>query len=766
AGQGGDGTVVVTGRPFRRNDRSAEGVKKSLPMLSIAPEHYNRIYRILEQGTPVKLEIDIRIKLGGDVEGRNVVGEIPGTDPAGETVMIGAHLDSWTAGTGASDNAAGCAVTLEAMRILQAIGAKPRRTIRMGLWSSEEGGLKGSGGYVRNHFGNPRDGKMPDYDRFSVYFNMDNGTGRFRGVHLQENRPAAPIFEEWMKPFHDLKMKTLSQYSNRGTDHLPFDLAGLPGFQFIQDRLDYRSRTWHYNMDSYDHLAPEDLKINAVIMAGFAYHAAMREEKFPRKPFTDWNPSFTLHQPDLFREAGALTNAVADFDNDGDLDIFVGFSNKPNRLYRNDRGDFQDVAGEVGLADVGVVRTTAWGDYDGDGHMDLFIASVSGQDSWDRLYRNEGNGKRFSDVTASAGVQLSGNFRQATWIDFDSDGDLDLFVALRDKPNVLFRNDGGKFLNVARESGVDDPRRTVGAVWFDYDKDGDLDLYVANMDGDANGLFRNDGGRFVDVAKDLGLDSGGRPLGSALFGSVRPSLADYDNDGNIDIFCANYGPNGLYRNMGGGQFFNTAPSLGLAIDGCYDTGAWGDWDNDGRIDLYVNGTVTRGRSFEDYLFHNDESQFSNVTPEIIRRHDGDHGAQWFDFDNDGDLDLAITGAGSTGMHYLLRNNLAEARAKRSLQVVVLDAGGRHAKAGSEVRIYDSKTKKLLGANLVDTGSGYDSQNAMPVHFGLPKEGPVDVEITSMTKKGRKSVRRAEVDPGISVGRYLVVKIDREGMISK
>jgi hypothetical protein len=394
--------------------------------------------------------------------------------------------------------------------------------------------------------------------------------------------------------------------------------------------------------------------------------------------------------------------------------------------------------------------------------LDLFVASVSGQNTWDRLYRNDGNGARFTDVTASAGVQLAGSFRQAAWVDYDNDGDVDLFVALRDKPNALLRNDNGKFHDVAKELGVDDPRRSVGAVWFDYDKDGDLDLYVANMDGDANGLFRNDGNRFTDVAREAGVESGGRPLGSLLFGSVRPSLADYDNDGNIDIFCANYGPNALFRNLDGKQFANMAPGLGLAIDNCYDSGVWGDWDNDGRIDLYVNGTITRGRSFMDYLFHNDESRFSDVTPDIIRKNDADHGASWLDFDKDGDLDLALTG----GMHYLLRNDMAGDRAKCSLQVIVLDAKGHYTKAGSEIRIYDSGTKKLLGTSLLDTGSGYDSQNAMPAHFGLPQVAPVDVEITAMTQKGRRSVRLPNISTKDYLGRYLAVKVDQNGMIVK
>jgi len=281
---GSDGTVFATGRTTNRNDRTREAVLNSIPTLSVAAEHYNRIYRILERGIPVTMEVDIRINLDGEEsQCNNVIGEIRGTDLGDEIVMIGGHLDSWHTATGATDNAGAVSVVLEAMRILKAIDAAPRRTIRAGLWSFEEGGLKGSRGYVRKHFGNPKDGVTPDYDKFSVYFNMDNGTGQFRGVHMQENMLAPPIFEAWMKPFSDLRMETLSRYSNRGTDHLAFDEAGLPGFQFVQDRIDYRARTWHGSMDFFDHVLPEDLKINAVIMASFAYHAAMRDAKFPRK---------------------------------------------------------------------------------------------------------------------------------------------------------------------------------------------------------------------------------------------------------------------------------------------------------------------------------------------------------------------------------------------------------------------------------------------------------------------------------------------------
>ena len=310
-------------------------------------------------------------------------------------------------------------------------------------------GHKGSVAYVAKHFGNPRDGIKPAYDDFSVYFNSDNGAGQFRGVHRQGNELVAPIFDAWMKPFYDLNVETLTKFSNTGSDQVNFDRAGLPGFQFLQDRLAYWTRRWHYNMDFYDHVIPADLKTNAAVMATFAYHAAMRDEKIPRKIFKDWNPELTLLQEDVFKDGNTFTNAVADFDNDGDLDIFVGFGDKPNRLYRNDNGIFADVAKEVGLADSDVTRASAWVDYNADGHLDLFVGFVSRTQSRNKLYRNDGDGKHFTDVTQSSGVQLSGSFRQASWVDYDNDRDLDLFVALRDQQNVLFRNDSGKFTNVA-----------------------------------------------------------------------------------------------------------------------------------------------------------------------------------------------------------------------------------------------------------------------------------------------------------------------------
>jgi carboxypeptidase Q len=281
---GGDGTVSVTGHPTTSGNRTRAAVEAALPTLAVAAEHYNRLYRLNERGLPVTMEVDVRVAIDEtDTRTYNVFAEIPGTDLAHEIVGIGAHLDSWHSGTGATDNAGGVSVMLEAMRILKSIDVQPRRTIRVFLWSYEEGGLRGSRGYVKNHLGNASEGTTtPAHDNFSVYLNTDNGTGQARGVHLQGNRPAAPIFEAWMKPFLDLGVETLSQFSNRATDHQSFNEAGLPGFQLLQDRIDYRARTHHFSMDNFDQLLPRDLAINATVIASFAYHAAMREGVFPR----------------------------------------------------------------------------------------------------------------------------------------------------------------------------------------------------------------------------------------------------------------------------------------------------------------------------------------------------------------------------------------------------------------------------------------------------------------------------------------------------
>ncbi|MCJ7564408.1 MAG: M20/M25/M40 family metallo-hydrolase [Candidatus Aminicenantes bacterium] len=279
------GSVRGFGRPGSNNDKwSREKDLASLPIIEVTPEHYNRMYRILKRNIPVKIEVEVRNRIGDSVEKAcNVIGEIPGTDLKDEIVMIGAHFDSWHASPGASDDAGGCAVALEAARILKTIGAKPRRTIRVAFWGGEEQGLHGSREYVVKHFGDPKDpkkGVTPEYEKFSVYFNQDYGAGRFRGINLQGNEYVRRILAEWMTPFHDLGLTAITIQSVGSTDHVSFDRAGLPGFQFLQDRVGIGG---HANMDFYDTLVAEDLMKNAVIMASFAYHAAMSDERIPRK---------------------------------------------------------------------------------------------------------------------------------------------------------------------------------------------------------------------------------------------------------------------------------------------------------------------------------------------------------------------------------------------------------------------------------------------------------------------------------------------------
>jgi hypothetical protein len=256
------------------------------PQLAVATEHYNRIARLLEHGQSVSLEVDVRNTFhDDDLSMYNIVAEIPGTDRADEIVMLGAHFDSWHAGTGSVDNASGSAVMLEAMRILKQSGVRLRRTVRMALWTGEEQGLIGSRMYVRNHFADPADMKLkPGHARLAGYFNMDNGTGQYRGVYLQGNEAVAPIFRAWMAPFENLGMTHLTIRNTGGTDHLAFNAVGLPGFQFIQDPVQYSSRTHHSNLDVYDQLIAADLMKNAVITAAFVYHTANREQLLPRKP--------------------------------------------------------------------------------------------------------------------------------------------------------------------------------------------------------------------------------------------------------------------------------------------------------------------------------------------------------------------------------------------------------------------------------------------------------------------------------------------------
>ena len=282
---GWPGAVRGFARPGAKVDMwDRDATLTSVPIIAVTPEHYNRMYRILERDIPVTVEAEVRNVHGaGASEARNVVGEIPGTDLAHEVVMLGAHFDTWHASPNASDNTSGTAVMLEAMRILKAVGARPRRTIRIALWSGEEQGIFGSSAYVERHLGTPDspDGIKPAYDDFSVYFNQDYGPGLYRGIWLQGNENARDLFAAWMEPLSDLGMTTISPRSVGSTDHVPFDRAGLPAFQFLQARVG--GTGGHTNLDFYDTLPIDDLVTNAVIMATFVYNAAMADEKVPRK---------------------------------------------------------------------------------------------------------------------------------------------------------------------------------------------------------------------------------------------------------------------------------------------------------------------------------------------------------------------------------------------------------------------------------------------------------------------------------------------------
>jgi len=294
--------------PVRVYDKSAPAI---VPQIVAETEQYNRLFRLVKE-SKMKMTVDLDVKFhADDLNGYNTIAEIPGTDLKDEVVVIGAHLDSWHAASGATDNGAGVTVVMEAMRILQASGLKPRRTIRVALWTGEEQGLLGSRGYVASHLATvpetPRrqgggqggqGGARPpvivtrkaDYDKFAAYYNLDNGTGKIRGVYMQGNEQLRPIFREWLAPFKEMGASTLTVGSTGGTDHQAFDAVGLPGFQFIQDPIEYFARTWHTTQDVYDRIIEDDLKQSSIIMATFAYNSAMSNDKLPRKT----NPNLNL----------------------------------------------------------------------------------------------------------------------------------------------------------------------------------------------------------------------------------------------------------------------------------------------------------------------------------------------------------------------------------------------------------------------------------------------------------------------------------------
>jgi penicillin G amidase len=496
----------------------------------------------------------------------------------------------------------------------------------------------------------------------------------------------------------------------------------------------------------------------AVGMLAFAIAGCAAIDGAATEPSAPAEPRFEAVQPELFSAPGAQPIAVADFDGDGHLDFFVGFrAGTRNRLYRNNGdGTFTDVAEAAGIADEPDTRAAAWGDFDGNGLPDLYVGFTSRSPIANRLYRNDGDGT-FTPVNGVV-PDVTGDTRQVSWVDFDNDGSLDLFVAFREQPNKLFRNESGRFVDVAPALGLDDPRKSVGAVWFDSNGNGRLDLFVANQDGDLNALYRNEGDRFVEIAAELGLEGAAHRAMASDHGGVGIAVADFDNDGRLDLYLANYGPNQLFLNEGDGRFRDVAPGLGAAGDHHSVTARAGDFDNDGRVDVYVTTFLASAADARDQLYRNRGDSFVDVIPSSIDPRDGSHGAQWMDIDGNGALDLLLANNADEGSHPVYRNLLPADRAGRSLQVLVQDARGRLTRPGSEVRLFRAGTREVLGTGLVDTGGGYSAQNMMPLHFGLGAyDGKVDVEVTYLTGTGRQVVRVADVDPADWVGKAMPVR---------
>ena len=470
--------------------------------------------------------------------------------------------------------------------------------------------------------------------------------------------------------------------------------------------------------------------------------------------------AFAPVQPELFAAPGSLSNAWGDFDNDGDPDLLVSLKHGELRLYQNDGGTFVSVGEDYRLPTAGdEIRGVSWGDYDGDGDLD-FIAgsSVSPIRSRSYVYRNDGG--EFVEVANEIGLATPGrSARQSNWVDFDNDGDLDLYAADRAGRNGFYRNDGGGFAPLGPESGALDGRRTVGACWFDFDQDGDLDVFLANQAGDSDALLRNDGGVFVDVAPALGMDQTQRPESE---GGVGCAVGDYDNDGDFDLYVATYGANLLYRNDGGGKFAEVAEAMGVTEPARAVGAAWGDVDNDGDLDLAVTGYRGSGaeRRTDVKLYRNADGRFRNILSDDDPLQAGDHGIDLVDFDNDGDLDISFTrDAGPAGGHFVFRNELPVEDHARSLRILVLDAQGRFTKPGAEVRLLNG-SGEIIASRLVSTGGGYNAQSAGSVHFGLRDAFPVTVEVIFLTAEGRKSQRLDGVYPADRAGRVIRILQDK------
>lgn len=439
-------------------------------------------------------------------------------------------------------------------------------------------------------------------------------------------------------------------------------------------------------------------------------------------------PDFSPVQSKLFAVPGSLANAWADIDGDGDPDLAVSTKHGEILLYENVDGKFRSVGAAFGLPVKGdEIRGLAWGDFDGDGDPDLYAGSnVSPTPSRSYLYRHDGD--RFSEVAVEVGVGIPGrSSRQSNWVDFDGDGDLDLYAAHRAGANRLLRNNPqsgtAAFDDLPFIGGAIDIRRTVGACWFDFDRDGDLDLFLANQSGDSDALWRNDGSTFVDVAPALGMDQTQRWVNE---GGVGCAPGDYDNDGDPDLYVGTYGHNLLYRNEtvdGRPRFVEVAQSAGLVDPHSVVGAAWGDYDNDGDLDLFVAAyeRVDGVQVPRDALFRNDNGVFQNVLGIDDPANAADHGVVWIDFDADGDLDLSLTdGYGEVGGHPLLRNELSRVARSRSFYVRVRSADGLATQAGAELRLVDANGPRS-GLRLISTGGGYNAQSELDAHFVLPDD---------------------------------------------
>jgi hypothetical protein len=469
-------------------------------------------------------------------------------------------------------------------------------------------------------------------------------------------------------------------------------------------------------------------------------------------------PAFTSVQPELLGVPNSLSNAWGDYDNDGDLDLAVSLGSGEVRLYRNDAGELVSVGGEVGMPQAGgqEFRGLSWGDANADGFIDL-LGGATAKEALTVVLRNEG-GKRFRNIAPEIGLTIPNrSARQTNWVDYDSDGDLDVYATDRAGENRMFRNDGGRFTPAFVGVGPTDARPTVGACWLDIDEDGDLDLFLANQAGATDAMWQNNGDSFTDVARDLGMTG---PKRTTAEGGVGCAVGDYDNDGDFDIFVPAYGHNLLYRRNGDRTFTEVGAALGVGVENHAVGADWGDYDNDGDLDLSVmsyEGPVGAQTPLN-ALFRNDGGKsFVNLLTRSSPLNVGDHGVQFVDYDNDGAVDLSVTdGYGAIGGHFVFRNALSDEAKRRSLSVLVLDARGHHTRFGAEVRLFDAAAS-ILASRQVVTGGGYNTERAAPVHFGLTSMAPVTVEVTFMTRGGRKTQRVRNVAPAEYRGKSLVIR---------